>query len=78
MKTLFENLKFYFETNSREKIEKDWAATQKYDSIGPKIDEFLYQSIFFYETEKRNSYWEFSCKYEIIDNPKFASDFFLN
>ena len=63
---------------SSEQVKNDWIETEKYDSVGPKIDEFLNQSKVFYETEVRNSYWEFSCLNEILENPKFASDFFLS
>ncbi|MCT3721324.1 hypothetical protein [Elizabethkingia anophelis] len=77
MKTIFENLKSYFQNTSKDQIERDWADTEKYDNVGPEIGEFIRQSIFFYEVEKRNTYWEFSCQHEIIENPKFASDFFL-
>lgn len=78
MNTIFEKLKLYFQNTSEQQIIKDWAETEKYDSIGLKIDDFLHQSKMFYETEVRNSYWEFSCKNEILENPKFASDFFLS
>ncbi|MDY3363670.1 hypothetical protein JSO61_006985 [Riemerella anatipestifer] len=77
MKTVLEALKSYFQNTSVEQISKDWAETEKYDAVGPKIDEFLYQSRVFYETENQISHWEFSCKNEILENPKFASDFFL-
>ena len=77
MKTVLEALRFYFQNTSAEQISLDWADTEKYDVVGPKIDDFLYQSKVFYETETRNSYWEFNCKNEILENPKFASDFFL-
>lgn len=78
MKTVIEALKSYFENMSSEQVKNDWLETEKYDSVGPKIDEFLNQSKVFYETEVRNSYWEFSCLNEILENPKFASDFFLS
>lgn len=78
MSTILESLKLYFQSNSKEQIEKDWAESEKYDKIGPKIDEFLNQCNIFYEIEMTNSYWEFSCSNQIVKNPKFASDFFLN
>lgn len=77
MKTVLETLKAYFKNVPEEQITKDWADTEKCDSVGSKVDDFLHQSKAFYETEVRNSYWEFSCKNEILENPKFASDFFL-
>lgn len=77
MKTVFETLKAYFHNVPEHKIAQDWADTEKYDIVGSKIDDFIHQSKTFYETEVRNSYWEFSCQNEILENPKFASDFFL-
>lgn len=75
MNTVLENLKLYFQNNSREQIEKDWAESEKYDKVGPSVDEFLHQSQFFYEQESKDSFWEYSCSNHIIENPKFASDF---
>jgi hypothetical protein len=77
MSTILESLKLYFQSNSSEQIEKDWAESEKYDKIGPKIEDFLHQSKLFYEIETRNSYWEYSCLKQIIKNPKFTSDFFF-
>ncbi len=77
MKPIFEALKSYFENTSFDQIAKDWEESKSYDSVGSTVDEFLHQSKIFYETELRNSYWEFSCKNEIIENPKFTSDFFI-
>lgn len=77
MKTVLENLKAYFQNSTDQQIVCDWGDTEKYDAVGPKIDDFLHQSKTFYDTEVRNSYWEFSCQNEILENPKFASDFFL-
>lgn len=76
MGTISEYLDAYFQTTNKEQIIKDWSETEKYDAVGPKVDDFLYQSRVFYEAENHISYWEFSCKNEIIENPKFASDFF--
>lgn len=78
MRTILENLKLYFQNNSREQIEKDWAESEKYDKIGPTIDNFMLQSQLFYELEMKDSFWEYSCLNDIIENPKFASDFFLS
>ncbi len=78
MSTVLENLKLYFQNNSREQIENDWAESEKYDKVGPTIDEFMHQSQFFYELENNDPFWEFSCLNQIIENPKFTSDFFLS
>lgn len=78
MSTVLEGLKLYFQNNSRDQIEKDWAESEKYDKIGPTIDEFIHQSQFIFAQEMKGSFWEFSCLNQIIENPKFTSDFFLN
>lgn len=78
MSTVLESLKLYFQNNSRNQIEKDWAESEKYDKIGPTIDEFIHQSQFIFEQDMKGSFWEFSCLNQIIENPKFTSDFFLN
>ncbi|MBI9069690.1 MAG: hypothetical protein JEZ09_20505 [Salinivirgaceae bacterium] len=77
MSTILESLKLYFQSNSREQIERDWAESEQYDIIGPKIDEFIHQSKQFNLIETTDSYWKYSCSKQIIKNPEFASDFFL-
>lgn len=77
MNSVLKALQEYFQNNSAEQISKDWAETEKYDIVGPTIDDFMFQSKIFYETEIRQSYWEFNCQNETIENPKFASDFFF-
>ena len=77
MKTLLESLKLYFQKNSREQIEKDWAELEKFDKVGPTVEEFFSQSKFFSMIEvTADSYWEFNLN-QIAKNPKFTSDFFL-
>lgn len=77
MKTILEGLKSYFQHNSIEQIKKDWAETIEFDKIGPKIEDFITQSNYFYELEATGSYWEYSCASKIIKNPEFTPDFFL-
>ncbi|WBV59481.1 hypothetical protein PFY12_10465 [Chryseobacterium camelliae] len=78
MKTLFENLKQYFQSNTREQIEQAWAEFDKYNIVGPTVDEFIHQSKYYNTLDIDDSYWEFICQDELINyNPKFASDFFL-
>jgi hypothetical protein len=77
MTTLLENLKLYFDTNSREQIETDWADLAKYDEIGLKVDDFWECCKLSYEPDPKDSYWEYSCSNQIIENPKFASGFFF-
>ncbi|MDP4272662.1 MAG: hypothetical protein Q8907_00095 [Bacteroidota bacterium] len=77
MSTILESLKSYFQNNSREQIERDWAEFEKYDKIGLKVDEFLERCKLLYEQDTKDTYWEYNCLNQIIKNPKFASDFFL-
>ncbi|WP_339740632.1 hypothetical protein [uncultured Sunxiuqinia sp.] len=48
MSTILDSLKSYFQDNSREQIEKDWAEYEKYDKIGLKVDESIEQSKLLY------------------------------
>jgi hypothetical protein len=75
MNTILENLKLYFQNNSKEQIISDWAESEKYNSIGPKIDEFIEQTIYHHKIENDKEFWEFNSLNNIITNPKFASDF---
>ena len=38
---LLEELKRYLETTPREQVLKDWAKSEKYDKVGPTVDEFM-------------------------------------
>ena len=77
MNTILEKLKLYFRSNSREKIEEDWKKTEKYDKIGPTIDNFIDKSHLFCKLQTNDSLWKFkSLNNKTTKNPKFASDFF--
>lgn len=43
MKTnnFFEELKKYFQNTPREQILEDWARTEKFDELGPTVEEFI-------------------------------------
>jgi hypothetical protein len=77
-KNFFEELKLYFENTPKEKIAEDWAETEKYNEIGPTVDEY------FCETQKyQKSILEDFPKNEIIFsnqnlNPEFNSGFFYS
>lgn len=75
MNTILENLKLYFQSNSKEQIISDWAESEKYNNIGPKIDDFIEQTIYHHKIENNKEFWEFNSLNNIITNPKFASDF---
>lgn len=38
---LLEELKRYLETTPREEVLKTWAKSEKYDKVGPTVDEFM-------------------------------------
>jgi len=77
MSTILENLKLYFQNNSREQIDKDWAESEKYDKVGLTIEELMHQSQFFYKLENKDSFWGFNCLNPILENPKRTSDFLI-
>jgi hypothetical protein len=39
--TMLEQLKTYLETTPRDQILADWAKTEKYDKVGPTVDQFM-------------------------------------
>lgn len=46
MKTILENLKEYYKTNTKEQIKKDWKASEKYDDVNsPKVEQFMLCSV---------------------------------
>lgn len=75
MSTIFESLKSYFQKTPIDRIQSDWSKFEKYDKIGPTIDCFLTETKQCCELE--NSFLNPSHFNQIIENPKFASDFFL-
>jgi len=78
MSTVLEKLKLYFQKNSNEQIKKDWAESEKYDKIGTTVEEFMEQTVFQHEIEFQEEFWTFNSFNKMTENPKFASDFFLN
>lgn len=72
MSTLLEDLRKYFSETPQEKIKSDWAKSEKYDSVGPPVDEYI---------EFSKKYYTMQCPDEnpinqvqisnIINNPKF-------
>jgi hypothetical protein len=75
MNTILEDLKLYFQSNSKEQIISDWAESEKYNSIGPKIDEFIEQTIYYHKIDNNKEFWKFNSLNNNITIPKFASDF---
>ncbi len=78
MSTILEKLKSYYKTSSPEQIKSDWNEFEKYDEIGPTIDEFLDQTIYHHKIEHQEDFWGINSLNDIITNPKFTSDFFFN
>tara|TARA_B100001105_G_C22219792_1_gene369139 strand:+ start:188 stop:430 length:243 start_codon:yes stop_codon:yes gene_type:complete len=71
MSTLLEDLKRYFRETPREKIMSDWAKSEKFDNVGPPVDEFIEFSKKYYTVECPNintiSRTQIS---NLINNPK--------
>jgi hypothetical protein len=72
MSTLLEDLRKYFSETPQEKIKSDWAKSEKYDEVGPPVDEYI---------EFSKKYYTMQCPdvnninqvqiSNIINNPKF-------
>lgn len=41
MDNFYEKLKSYFENTPREQVLASWEATEKYDAVGPTVEDFL-------------------------------------
>lgn len=78
MSTLLEDLKKYFKETPQEKIISDWAKSEKYDEVGPPINEFIEISKKYYAVECNGAnninYVQIT---NIINNPKFNTSGFL-
>ena len=49
MSIILEELKRYFQDTPQEKILSDWAELEKYDQVGPTIQEFKKVTRYFFE-----------------------------
>lgn len=76
MSTILEKIQNYFQNNSLEQIQKDWAELDKFNDIGPTVSEFLKQQDT-YLLEQHKFKYEIILPIGITKNPKFTSDFFL-
>lgn len=80
MSTLLEDLRKYFKETPQQKIASDWAKSEKYDDVGPSVDEFIESSRrYYYEVEchvvnNNSSQIQFN---NILINPKFLPSGFL-
>ena len=68
MNTILNQLRAYFKNTPRASIEADWNSLNKYEDIGPTINEFLYFM------DKKIFKWE----YKLEENTKIekTSDFY--
>ncbi|UWY29371.1 hypothetical protein N4T20_05400 [Flavobacterium sp. TR2] len=79
MSTLLEDLKKYFKETPKEQIKSDWAKSEKYDEIGPAVDEFIEYSRKYYAVESLDANGINQVQItNIINNPKsnFGFHFF--
>lgn len=76
MSTILEKIQNYFNNNSLDKIQKDWAELEEFNDIGPTVSEFLKQQET-YLLEQHKFKCEIILPTGIEKNPKFTSDFFL-
>jgi hypothetical protein len=78
MSTLLEDLKKYFSETPQEEIISDWAKSEKYDEVGPPVDQFIEFSKSYYTVEcpDSNNINQVQIT-NIINNPKFKTSGFL-
>lgn len=74
MSTLLEDLRKYFEETPQQQIESDWAKSEKYDSVGPPVDEFIESSRKYYAVECHDA--NNDIQFNNL-NPKFSTSGFL-
>ena len=70
MSNILEELKRYFQHSSQEKILNDWAELEKYDEVGPTIQEFKKVNQYFFKYDNYILSESFK-KCNILANPKF-------
>ncbi|MGM0579760.1 MAG: hypothetical protein ACQETL_03715 [Bacteroidota bacterium] len=77
MSNLLENIKEYFNSNSREQILRDWNSTKSADEVGPTVAEYLdeLKNIKGTILEPDEGY-NFTTSESL--NPEFNSGFFFN
>jgi hypothetical protein len=77
MNNFFEELKKYFENTSQEKILEDWSKTSDFDKVGPTVDEFLNNTIQYYQIHSEEPQ-QVSISGISEYDPKFTSGFFMS
>lgn len=79
MSTLLEDLRRYFKETPQHQIESDWAKSEKYNSVGPPVNEFIESSRKYYTVECHNANSDAS-QIQINNpmiNPKYLPSGFL-
>lgn len=75
---ILEKLKLYLQNNSPEKVKADWDEFEEYDDIGISVTDFVSSMSIKVNQKNLTSNWNFTPKNIEIENPSFASDFFLS
>jgi hypothetical protein len=76
MSNFLDELKKYFESTPQNKILEDWAKSERYDEIGPTVEEFIRNSQLYYVCSEAP---DDRCLQVIVNDlsPKYSSGFFL-
>ena len=77
MNNFFEELKKYFEVTPREKVLEDWAKSAEFDKVGPTVEEFLHNTIQYYQIHSEEPLGVCLTGINEFD-PKFTSGFLFN
>ena len=77
MSNILEDLEKYFQETPQEQIMKDWAESEKYDHIGPSVEEFMKNTKLFFKLEENDLLPEQKNAYNNFQNPKYSSGFSL-
>lgn len=78
MNNILEDLKKYFQDTPQEQIMKEWAETEKYDKVGPSIEEFLIKTKLYFKLEDEDLVLKEQNFPKNIKNPNYTSGFFLH
>ncbi|TDD78408.1 hypothetical protein [Flavobacterium caseinilyticum] len=78
MNNILEDLKKYFQDTPQEQIMKDWAETEKFDKVGPSIEEFLTKTKLYFKLEEEKLLLSQPNFLDNIKNPKYSSGFSLH
>lgn len=74
MNSFLEDLKKYFENNSRDKVIEDWEKSKEFDQIGISMDDFMYHTQIYYKVQTEDPLMGCNLTYNDY-SPKFSSGF---